>query len=280
MEDVRVAAVVMQSVVGRTSDNLVRIEAIVREAAAQGVQLICFPEASITGYSIQETISAYAEPIPGPSSDALVDLSKLTGLTILSGLIESGERGRLFISHIVTSPDGLGDVYRKLHLAPNEEKIYNHGDGIPTYRFGKMTFGIELCYDTHFPELTTILALRGVEVLFLPFASPRETSKEKQERWMRYLSARAYDNSVFVVACNQLGYYNADGAFPGIAFVLDPKGQIVAEASGDGERIIIADLSASDLERVRGREMGFFLSRRRPEIYGELLESPVVNEFI
>lgn len=273
MEDVRVAAVVMRSVLGKTSDNLARMEAFVREAAAQGVQVICFPEASITGYSIGETIGTHAEPIPGPSSDALVRLSRSTGLTILSGLIERGERGDLFISHIVTSPHGLGDIYRKIHLAPNEESIYSHGDELPTYRYGEVTFGIELCYDTHFPELTTILALRGVEVLFLPYASPRETSMEKRERWLRYLCARAYDNSIFVVVCNQVGCYDAGGTFPGVALVLDPKGRVMAEAYGDQERITVADLSASDLGQVRGSETGFFLSRRRPEIYGELSTS-------
>jgi N-carbamoylputrescine amidase len=270
MEDVRVAAVMMCSVVGKKSDNLLRIESFVREAADEGVDVICFPEASITGYSVQEIISSYAEPIPGPSSDALVSISRSTGLTILSGLIERGGGDSLFISHIVTSPHGLGSVYRKLHLAPNEGKIYRHGNEFPTYQHAKMFFGIELCYDTHFPELTTILALRGVEVLFLPYASPRETSVEKGERWLRYLSARAYDNSIFVVACNQVGNYDEGGSFPGVALVFDPKGNIIVDAYGDEEKIVIADLKVSDLMQVRKSKMGFFLSRRRPEIYGEL----------
>jgi N-carbamoylputrescine amidase len=277
MEDIRVAAVIMESVVGKTSDNLSRIEAFVKEAAEKGVNLVCFPEASITGYSIQDTIAAYAEPIPGPSSNNLVRLSKITGITILSGLIERGEEGNLFVSHIVTSPDGLGDVYRKLHLAPNEENIYRHGDELPIYRYGDMTFGIELCYDTHFPELTTVLALQGVEVLFMPYASPRETSIEKGKRWLRYLSARAYDNSIFVIACNQVGSYNTKGSFPGVALVLDPKGQIIVETYSEKQEMIIADLSVSELMQVRGSKMGYFLGRRRPEIYGELLNSRVRN---
>ncbi|MFH1626008.1 MAG: nitrilase-related carbon-nitrogen hydrolase [Pseudomonadota bacterium] len=277
MEDIRIAAVVMESVVGKTSGNLMQIESFVRKAARRGVRLICFPEASITGYSVRERISAYAEPIPGPSAEALVRLSKSTGLTILSGLIERGESGTLFISHIVTSPRGLEGVYRKLHLAPNEEKIYKHGNGLPTYGYGKVTFGIELCYDTHFPELTTLLALRGVEVVFLPYASPRETSTEKRERWLGYLSARAYDNSIFVVACNQVGHYDGGGSFPGVALILGPKGQTMAEMWGDDEGIITADLRAKDLAEVRGSKMGFFLSRRRPEIYGELSISPMAR---
>lgn len=256
---------------GKTTDNLLKIEAFVKEAADKGVNVVCFPEASITGYCIQDKIVAYAEPIPGPSSNNLVRLSKNTGLTILSGLIERGEKGNLFVSHIVTSPDGLGDVYRKLHLAPKEENLYRHGDELPIYRYGEMTYGIELCYDTHFPELTTLLALQGAEVLFMPYASPRETPIEKKERWLRYLSARAYDNSIFVIACNQVGSYNRKGSFPGVALVLDPKGQIIAERYSEKQEMIIADLTVSDLMQVRGSKMGFFLDRRRPEIYGELL---------
>jgi len=266
VEAVRVAAVVMQSSVGKTSDNLVRIESFVREAAAKGVQLICFPEASITGYTIEKVIRTYAEPVPGPSSDVLVRLSKSTGLTILSGLIERGEGGDLFISHLVATPQGLGDVYRKLHLAPNEESAYSQGNELPTYRYGDMTFGIQLCYDTHFPEVTTILTLKGMEILFLPYASPRETPKEKRDRWLRYLSARAYDNSIFVVACNQVGCSGKGVTFPGVALILDPKGRIMAEACGDVETIAIADLTAKDIEDVRRSDMGFFLRRRRPEI--------------
>jgi len=270
MEDVRVAAVMMSSVVGRTSDNLVKIETFVRKAASQGVQFICFPEASITGYSIQEKIGDFAEPVPGPSSDVLISLSKSTGLTILCGLIEKDEGGNLFISHIVASPEGLGDVYRKLHLAPHEDRIYTQGSVLPTYRRGNVAFGIELCYDTHFPELTTILALRGVEILFLPYASPQETSIEKRERWLRYLPARAYDNSIFVVACNQVGCYDAGGDFPGVVLVLDPKGRIVSEDCGDEEKMVVTDLKEASLTEVRESTMGFFLNHRHPEIYSEI----------
>ncbi len=273
MEDVRVAVVVMESVVGRTSDNLTRIEAFALDAAAQGADLVCFPEASITGYRVDATIATYAEPIPGPSSNVLVSLSKYTGLTILSGLIERGEDDDLFISHIVTSPNGLGDVYRKLHLAPNEENVYSHGDRLPTYRYGETTFGVELCYDTHFPELTTVLALRGVEVLFLPYASPRETPMEKRERWIRYLSARAYDNSIFVVACNQVGRYDTGLTFPGVAIIFDPKGRVMTESCGESERMAITDLRSGVLKHVRESKMGFFLSRRRPEVYRALSDS-------
>ena len=105
----------------------------------------------------------------------------------------------------------------------------------------------------------------------MPYASPRETPIEKKERWLRYLCARAYDNSIFVIACNQVGSYNRKGSFPGVALVLDPKGQIIAETYSEKQEMIIADLTVSDLMQVRGSKMGFFLDRRRPEIYSELL---------
>ena len=274
MENLRVAAVIMNSVVGRMSDNLDKIESFAHKAASQGVQLACFPEASITGYTIGERIFDFAEPVPGPSSEALMRISKSTGLTILCGLIEKGKNGNIFISHIVASPQGLGEVYRKLHLAPNEERIYSQGEKTPIYNYGRASFGIQLCYDTHFPELTTALALMGAEILFLPYASPHEKPSEKRERWLRYLSARAYDNSIFVVACNQVGSCEAGGEFPGVALILDPKGRILKEACGAGEKIVMADLRENDLAEVRESKLGFFLNRRRPDIYGELNFSP------
>ncbi len=87
---------------------------------------------------------------------------------------------------------------------------------------------------------------------------------------MRYLSARAYDNGIFVVACNQVAHNGRGINFPGVAMVLDPRGQVMKEVYGDEEKMIIADLKAKDLREVRRSKMGFFLSRRRPEVYEEL----------
>ncbi len=271
MDDIRVAAVIMQSVVGNTQDNLARMEGFVQEAAAQGADLVCFPEMSITGYSVDKTIRKYAEPIPGPSTEAVARMAQENNILILAGLVEVIEGDSVTISQMAVAPDGLMGVYRKLHLGPPEQDLYQSGNELPIFQYRGTAFGIQLCYDGHFPELSTLLALKGAEVLFVPHASPRRSPKEKRNRWLRYLSARAYDNSVFVVTCNQVGDGGAGLTFPGVVLILDPKGQVMAERIGDDEGMIMADLRSDDFTSVRNQKMGFFLPNRRPELYSELL---------
>jgi N-carbamoylputrescine amidase len=158
--------------------------------------------------------------------------------------------------------------YCKLHLSRGERKFFEGGNRIPTFRLGRTTFGVQLCYDAHFPELSTLLALKGAEVLFVPHASPPpESPDQKRGRWLRYLAARAYDNSVYLVACNQTGDGGAGIKFTGVALVLDPRGEVLGETSGEEERMLIADLKADALAKVRKARVGFFLANRRPELY-------------
>ena len=270
MEDVRVAAVVMQSAVGKKEENLDRTESFVRRAADQGVQIICFPEMNISGYGLRQNMATIAESIPGPSTEAVLKMARESGLLILAGMAEKGSEGEIFISHFAAGPEGLLGVYRKLHLGPPEEGVYRPGRAWPVFRDQGWTFGIELCFDAHFPELSTMLALRGAEIIFIPHASPRESSEEKKERWLRYLPARAYDNSVFIVACNQAGETESGLAFTGTALILNPRGELIAANGGGAEGIILADLKEVVIRKARENPQGFFLSRRRPSLYEEL----------
>jgi predicted amidohydrolase len=270
MEDVRVAAVVMRSAAGRKPENLARTETFVRQAAAQGAQAICFPELNITGYSLQPKMASLAETIPGPSTKALLQMAREYHMLILAGLVEAREGEEVSISHLAAGPGGLLGIYRKIHLGPAEEGIYQAGDECLVFEYGGTIFGIELCFDAHFPELSTILALKGAEVIFIPHASPRESSEDKQARWLRYLSARAYDNSVYVVACNQVGENEMGLNFSGVALILTPRGEVMAANQGLGEEMIYANLKKADLKGVRESPRGYFLPRRRPAIYKEL----------
>jgi N-carbamoylputrescine amidase len=270
MEDLRVAAAVMRSAVGKKAENLERMELLAREAAKRGAQVVCFPEMNISGYGLRQEMGAFAEPIPGPSTEAVESMARSYNLLILAGLAEKTAETQFFISHFAAGPEGLIGVYRKIHLGPPEEGIFQAGTECPIFSFGQARFGIELCFDGHFPELSTLLALKGAEVIFIPHASPRESSSEKKERWLRYLPARAYDNSVFLVACNLLGETESGLTFSGGTLILDPKGETLAESQDGGEEFILAELKSETLRRVRENSKGFFLGKRRPELYGEL----------
>lgn len=273
MKDLCVAAVVMRSGFGEIGSNLERIELFSKEAARQGVDIICFPEMSITGYALKEEIRSMAEPVPGPSSRKIQRIAAENDIIILAGLAEKVENEGIAITQIVASPKSETEKYRKLHLSTGEQAFFQAGTTAPVFKEAETDFGLQLCYDAHFPELSTMLALKGAEVLFMPHASPApETADEKRNRWLRYLSARAYDNSVFVVACNQAGDGGAGISFSGVALVIDPRGEIIAESAGDEDKMIVAELKSELLAKTRNTRMGFFLSHRRPELYGELAD--------
>lgn len=271
MEDLTVAAVAMSSVAGMKSQNLEHMEFFVRRAAREKATWVCFPELSISGYTLKEDRWNYAEPIPGPSTEATLRMAREYGIVILAGLIEQGARGGIYISHLAASPAGLIGVYRKIHLGPPEENLFQAGADIPVFEANRIRFGLQLCYDGHFPELARIQALQGAEVIFIPHASPRETAQAKQERWLRYLASRAYDNGVFIVACNQAGKEDKL-SFWGGAMVFSPRGEVLAQASVEGEDMIVADLKGAERKEVQQSLHGYFLGRRRPELYHRLVK--------
>lgn len=273
MDDLRAAAVVMRSGFGKIDENLGKMKQFIRQAESSGVKLICFPEMNITGYALKKEIARYAEPVPGSSTREVQRMAREHGVTVLAGLAEKTPQGTIAITQVVVSPEGDVGTYRKLHLSQAERGIFAAGREIPVFRAAGTTFGLQLCYDAHFPELSTLLALKGAEVLCMPHASPPpESSDEKRERWLRYLCARAYDNSVYVVACNQTGDGGVGTTFSGVALVLDPRGEILGETIGDEEKMLITDLKAEVLNRTRKARVGFFLAHRRPELYGPLSE--------
>ena len=267
MQDIRIAAVIFRSVAGDVRRNLDAMQPWIKASGEAGAAVVCFPEMNITGYSNLREIKDSAEPVPGPISRDLSNLSKNHGITILAGILERDETGRIFPSHLVISPDGFVGVYRKLHIAPPEQENFTPGDKIPVFDVNGLRFGIQLCYDVHFPELSTQMAIKGAELIFIPHASPRGTPKDKYRSWMRHLTARAFDNSLFIVACNQAGDNGKGLDFPGIAVIIGPSGEVIKKNLSGEESMIVLDLKAQDLNRVRGHRMRYFLPNRRPELY-------------
>ena len=265
--DIRVAAVIMNSRVGETARNLQKMEQWIAAALENRTDIICFPEMSVTGYHVREPMGQIAETIPGPSTDYLEGIARKTGITILAGLAEKDDVGHLYASHVVISPTGIAGCYRKIHPGPAEKNFFTAGDRVPVFEAHGVMFSIQLCYDAHFPELATVMALKGADVIFMPHASPRNTPEEKLRSWLRHLLARAYDNSLFVVACNPCGENGIGLLFPGVAVAISPSGDILQSNMGDGEQMMVIDLKADLIEDVRSHRMKYFLPNRRPDIY-------------
>jgi predicted amidohydrolase len=271
MKDIRVAAVCMNAVPGQIDQNLETIQSFISKAADQGVKILCFPELSVTGY-VTETPETISPPsVFRETSDRILEMARLNDITVLAGLIESTDEGtNPYITQIVANQDGTLWKYRKTHLSPLETRSYRAGEEIQVYQSSHLNFGIQLCYETHFPEMSTLMALKGVEAIFMPHASPRGTPLEKTDSWLRHLPSRAFDNAVYVIACNQSSEIEEGLSFPGVVLALSPSGRILAKYSGRGQELVFVDLRTIELEEVRNHRMKYFLPNRRPELYKEI----------
>ncbi len=268
MENIRIAMVTCRCPVGDIRYNLDNTIYWAGQARAAGAALACFPELNISGYGLDPVVYERAS---GLFDDIVKELSRLAGrekITVLAGTVRHDEKTGLFRPcQVAAFPQGKTEIYEKLHIAPPEAAFFVPGDRVFVGGDTGCRFGIQLCYDAHFPELSTRLALLGADILFMPHASPRGTAQEKYDSWMRHLPARAYDNGLFVAACNQSGDNGGGLNFPGVAVVIGPDGKVIDRKLGP-DQMLVADLRTGDLAAVRGHRMRYFLPHRRPEIYG------------
>ena len=273
----KIAAVCMNSQPREIERNLDRIAHFVSEASRKRVDIICFPELSITGYILKDTHNVYSVALSREIIERLESMSREKELIIIAGMIEKTDQDNPYISQVVTGPEGLMGIYRKTHLSPQEKVYYRPGEKIDVFCYGDITFGVQLCYEAHFPEISTVMALKDAKIIFMPHASPRGNPEEKKRSWLRHLTARAFDNALFIVACNQTGISREGFSFPGVALALNPAGRVIAEYGENHENMLLAELKMDELHEVREHRMKFFLPNRRPELYGDLSgDSPPV----
>jgi N-carbamoylputrescine amidase len=266
MKPVRAALAIQKSDPGNPGANLDACLELAGMAARQGAEIVLFPELNLTGYTLGQRLRSTATTIPGTLTEALRHASVENRITLLAGMAEKDDAGRLFATHVAAMADGTLGVYRKLHIPPPEKQIFTPGTAVTTFHTDSVNFGIQICYDAHFPELSTRMALEGAEVLFFPHASPRGTPQGKLDSWLRHLTARAFDNAVFVLACNQVGTHGNTRSFPGVAVAIGPDGNIISHLLSDKNELLMVDLDNALLEQIKGHRMRYFLPNRREDI--------------
>ncbi len=270
MDDLKIAAICMHAVTGEIEKNLDRMQSFVSEASKAGADIVCFPELCVTGYVLKRPFDVYGGLDSERAMERLVIMAREADLVLIAGLIEIGDDEKAYISQVITGPKGLIGIYRKTHLSPAEKDVYRAGQEIKVFSHGSTTFGVQLCYEAHFPEISTGMALMGADIVLIPHASPRGEPHEKFKSWLRHLPARAFDNGLFVVACNQVGENGAGLSFPGVAVVFGPDGRLLAKYTGKREKILFAELGSELLQDIRKHRMKYFLSERRPQLYKNL----------
>ena len=173
MNNLRAASVQFQHQPGDKSANLGVVREYTAKAAAEGANLVVFPEMCITGYwhlrdFPRADLEALAEPVPdGETTQALLTLAKEHELTVGAGLIEAGDDGRLFNTYVVAMSDGRTAKHRKLHTFINQHMDSGDDDPLVGLRGGTKA-GILICYDCRLGENVRITALKGAEILLAP----------------------------------------------------------------------------------------------------------------
>jgi len=266
----------MESFVGETERNLQKITHMAEVAQKQQISLLCFPECALDGYSPQDA-SDIGDQLKSPRIRQLRECSQDLWITLMVGFVEhSTDLPKPYISHVILSPGEEPSVYRKVHLGRSELDYFTPGDCFPIFSAHGTTFAVGICWDWHFPETAAIYSLKGAEVLFAPHASPM-IAGDRKEIWLRYLGARAYDNSVYLGACNLVGSNGKAKQFSGGALIIGPKGELCSQSNMGEEGLLATTLSAERINLIRSPERAsmrdsFFLADRRKELYHELIE--------
>jgi len=266
LKSLRAALISLAPEYGDIPANLSKVEGCVRDLSARGVELVCFPEMSLTGYSRTAEIISLAQPSGSFAIKQIIAIASVYGVAVVVGLpMKDLDQERLYISQVFCAPDGTSAIYHKAHLRKSEQEVFSPGNELGLVSWGSITFGLQLCLDTHFPELSLAQASHGAQVLLMSFASPMDTPETLRARWLRFLPARAYDSGCFVLVCNQAGASPDGKQFASVALAINPDGESIAErcSAVPGELVVDLDLSQVQAARTRRR----FIEQRRPELY-------------
>ena len=271
------AAIVQVAWTGDKESMIEVHEKYVAEAAAAGVQVMCFQELFYGPYfcQVQDTeFYSYAEAIPeGSTTKRFQELAARHEMVLVLPMYEEEQPGFLYNTAAVIDADGsyLGK-YRKTHIPQVQgfwEKFYfRPGNlGYPVFDTAVGKVGVYICYDRHFPEGWRALGLGGAQIVFNPSATSRGLSAYL---WQLEQSAAAVANMYFVGAINRIGVEPlGDNDFYGTSYFATPRGQILDGAASDQtEELVLRELDLSQIAEVRNQWA--FYRDRRPDQYGGL----------
>ncbi|MEU7209536.1 carbon-nitrogen family hydrolase [Streptomyces sp. NPDC044989] len=226
-----------------------RAAALVGEQA--GADLVVLPELWTTGAFAFEEFDAAAEPLRGPTYEAMAKVASDAGVWLHAGSVpERAADGRLYNTSLVFSPAGdLAASYRKIHrfgFDKGEAVLMGAGREPVTVAVpDTTTLGVATCYDLRFPELFRALVDAGAEILVVPAGWP----ERRRSHWTLLAQARAVENQAFVLACGTAGTH-AGVPQAGHSIVVDPWGEVLAQA-GAGEEVLTVEFDPGKVARTR-----------------------------
>ncbi|WP_315700695.1 MULTISPECIES: N-carbamoyl-D-amino-acid hydrolase [unclassified Bradyrhizobium] len=296
MRVINVAAAQMGPIQRADSREVVvaRMIALMDEAKAKGADLIVYPELALTTFFPRWYMEDQAEvdtwferAMPNAAVQPLFDRARQHRMAMNFGYAELTPDGHHYNTAILTDRDSnIVGKYRKVHLPGHEEydptrshqhlekRYFEPGDlGFPVWRNLGGIIGMAVCNDRRWPETYRVMGLQGVEMVLIGYNTPSVNSQKnaegpEQRLFHNRLSVQsgAYQNSCWVVAVAKAGVEDGHPLIGG-SLIVDPDGGIVAEATTEGDEVLVArcDLDATKF----GKETIFdFASHRRIEHYG------------
>ena len=278
--------------------NLTVIEELTRKAKESGADIISFHEMSITAYThcknlTRTELETLAENVQGKSTDKLISISEQYDIPVLAGLVEIDE-GKIYNTYICVDKSGVIARYRKIH--PFISQYMSAGSEYIVFNLKNWKCGILICYDNNVIENVRATSLMGAEIIFAPhvtmctpspmpgrgyvadefwqnrYSNPDQLRKEfdgpKGREWlMRWLPARAYDNGVFYVFTNPIGY-DGEHLKNGNSMIIDPYGEVLTEIKSFENTIQLATVTEDKLTLAGGYR---YKKARKPALYKDIL---------
>jgi len=277
-------ALVQQAATTDISANIARAVDAIRQAAADGAELVAFPELAFTPFYPQALpvgdVRDLAEPVPGPITERFQSFARELGIVIVLNLFERDGDLTYDCSPVIDADGSLLGRTRMVHITEypcfHERQYYAPSQlGAPVFKTRVGHVGVAICYDRHFPEYMRALGQNGADLVVVPQAGVIDEWPDGL--FEGEMQTAAFQNGYFVALCNRVGA-ERHLTFAGESFVCGPEGAIRARAPKGGESVLVAEIDLADAGRSHARRV--LLKDRRTELYrGWLrLEGQIADE--
>ncbi|UVJ46019.1 carbon-nitrogen hydrolase family protein [Pseudomonas sp. LS1212] len=256
----------LMQLAGRDGDTAYNLGCTIKAIAtcADDTDLLVFPETQLMGFVDAEQLASVAEPLNGPTLQAILQVVRERNVSVVVGIAEN-DAGTYYNTSVLVTPEGIALSYRKTHLWPSERGAFCPGDRYVTALWKGVRVGILICYDIELPESSRALAQLGAELIIVtngnmdPYGPVHRTA----------IMARAQENQAFAVMVNRIGEGDGGLVFAGGSAAVDPFGRVLFEA-GRQECRQVVELDLEQLQTAR-REYDY-LSDRRLHLPGERVD--------
>jgi predicted amidohydrolase len=250
--------------VGEPEKNLNDVELLLKRS--EGSRLVVIPELANSGYNFQDrdhALKLSSTVTASPYVEMVLSMAKEQDQYIVTGFHER-DGTDLFNTSLLFTPEGEIFKYRKIHLFMKEKEIFKRGNlGLPVFKVDGFNLGMLICFDYLFPEIWRIMALKGADVIAHP-------SNLVTYKAFRVVPAQAVINRFFILTTNRYGT-ERDISFSGKSFLVNPEGDVLAEASPDQTELLNSAIDPSESRNKMITPGNHVLEDRFPGEYRELL---------